>query len=106
MDEISSQFGACPNLWRLFFFRPSLWWVVFTGPAAPYQYRLQGPHSWPGAENALRTVWDRFRTPLATRDAAVKRALATKTSGGHSGKTLLIVSLLTVAFSFFLLKLL
>ena len=46
---------------------PSLAWKCWTGPCTPYQYRLQGPHPWEGARDAIMTQWDRIVHPLHSR---------------------------------------
>ena len=46
---------------------PKLAWHVYFGPITPYQYRLRGPHPWPGARQAIMTQWDRVFIPLKTR---------------------------------------
>jgi dimethylaniline monooxygenase (N-oxide forming) len=67
MDEIASQFGAKPNLFKYFFTDPILWATLYFGPCLPYQYRLNGPHPWSGAKQAIYTVEDRVRDALKTR---------------------------------------
>ncbi|PAA58901.1 hypothetical protein BOX15_Mlig009810g1 [Macrostomum lignano] len=67
MDEIHEQFGARPNMLRLWLSDPRLASSVWFGPCLPYHYRLDGPHAWPGAREAILNVWDRVRAPLATR---------------------------------------
>ena len=43
MDDISSQFGAKPNLWKIFFTDILLWFYLVFGPCLPFQFRLHGP---------------------------------------------------------------
>uniref|UniRef100_T1DCI0 Flavin-containing monooxygenase n=1 Tax=Cupiennius salei TaxID=6928 RepID=T1DCI0_CUPSA len=64
-DEIASQIGAKPNMWKFLFTDPTLFWALMFGPSLPYQYRLQGPHKWDGARNAILTVYDRVRFPFS-----------------------------------------
>ncbi|CAL1277340.1 unnamed protein product [Larinioides sclopetarius] len=66
LDELSEMFGAKPNLLKLAITDPKLFWVCFNGPCLPYQYRLQGPHSWPGARDTILTFEDRVYAPLNT----------------------------------------
>ena len=40
---------------------------VYFGPLTPLQFRLTGPHSWPGASQAIKKTWDRVYVPLKTR---------------------------------------
>ncbi|XP_054708253.1 flavin-containing monooxygenase 5-like [Uloborus diversus] len=65
LDEIASQFGAKPNLWRILFTDPKLWRSLAFGPSLPYQYRLEGPHKWDGARNAILTAHERVRYPIS-----------------------------------------
>ncbi|XP_054708620.1 flavin-containing monooxygenase 5-like [Uloborus diversus] len=58
IDEITALFGAKPNLLKIFFTDPRLFFVLMFGPSLPYQYRLQGPHSWSGARKAI-LEWDK-----------------------------------------------
>ncbi|GIY97583.1 flavin-containing monooxygenase 5 [Caerostris extrusa] len=64
MDELSSMFGAKPSLLKLAITDPRLFWACLNGPCLPYQYRLQGPHTWPGARDAILTCEERVYAPL------------------------------------------
>lgn len=64
MDDITSQFGAKPNMLKLFFTDQKLFWALWLGPSLPYQYRLQGPHAWSGARKAILTYKERMEAPL------------------------------------------
>ncbi|CAL1279263.1 unnamed protein product [Larinioides sclopetarius] len=64
LDEIYSLIGAKPNLLKMFFTDPVLFWTLFFGPSLPYQYRLQGPHTWPGARQAILEWKKRIVKPL------------------------------------------
>ncbi|GIX76799.1 dimethylaniline monooxygenase 2 [Caerostris extrusa] len=55
MDEIACLLGVKPNLYKLFFTDPKLYWKLFWGPSLSYQYRLKGPHKWKGARDAILT---------------------------------------------------
>ncbi|KAJ1173081.1 hypothetical protein NDU88_004923 [Pleurodeles waltl] len=67
VDEISSQFGAKPNLFTIFLKDPVLAKELFFGPVTPYQYRLTGPGKWEGARKAILTQKDRIIKPTKTR---------------------------------------
>ncbi|GBN61221.1 Dimethylaniline monooxygenase [N-oxide-forming] 2 [Araneus ventricosus] len=69
-DEIASQFGAKPNLFKILFTDPKLFLKIIFGPSVSYQYRLQGPHSWKGAREAIMTSMDRVVWPMTKRKAA------------------------------------
>ena len=66
MDEINAEFGAKPNLWKLLLTDPVLFYACL-GPCVSYQYRLQGPHPWDGAREAILTLNKRVEAPLMTR---------------------------------------
>lgn len=72
MDELASIVGVKPNMCKLFFTDPQLWYTLMFGPSVPYQYRLEGPHPWPGARRAILTVQDRIEAPLKTRKLSSK----------------------------------
>jgi len=63
-DELAEEIGVKPNLLKLAITDPRLFWAIFTGPSLPYQYRLQGPHTWDGAREAILTYRDRVVQPL------------------------------------------
>ncbi|GBM83021.1 Dimethylaniline monooxygenase [N-oxide-forming] 2 [Araneus ventricosus] len=66
-DDIASQFGAKPNLLKMLLTDPKLFFKLVFGPSLSYQYRLQGPHSWTGAREAIMTSADRILYPLTKR---------------------------------------
>lgn len=53
LDELASQFGARPRMWKYFFTDFKLWWELMFGPCYPYQWRLEGPGNWSGARQAI-----------------------------------------------------
>ncbi|XP_042895039.1 flavin-containing monooxygenase 5 [Parasteatoda tepidariorum] len=63
-DELAEQIGAKPNLWKILFTDPQLWLKLVFGPCVPYQFRLQGPHPWAGAREAIMTCDERVIYPL------------------------------------------
>ncbi|GIX93644.1 dimethylaniline monooxygenase 2 [Caerostris darwini] len=66
-DELASQFGVKPNLLKILLTDPVLYFHLIFGPSLSYQYRLQGPHSWDGARNAIMTSKDRMLYPITKR---------------------------------------
>ncbi|KAG8189433.1 hypothetical protein JTE90_012507 [Oedothorax gibbosus] len=63
-DELGEEIGVKPNLLKLAITDPKLFWAILTGPSLPYQYRLQGPGTWPGARDAILTYKQRVVAPL------------------------------------------
>jgi dimethylaniline monooxygenase (N-oxide forming) len=61
MDETAEQFGAKPDLKKIFFTDIALWSKMMFGPALPYHYRLNGPGKWLGAREAIMTVEERLK---------------------------------------------
>lgn len=59
MDDLSTFIGAKPRVTKYIFKDPKLFRQLAFGPAAPYQFRLEGPHAWSGARDALMNVWRR-----------------------------------------------
>ncbi|XP_055930490.1 flavin-containing monooxygenase 5-like [Argiope bruennichi] len=66
MDEICSEFGAKPNFWKMAYADPRLFIACMFGPCTPYQYRLEGPHSWEGARDAIFSIWERAEKAFKT----------------------------------------
>ncbi|XP_067681879.1 flavin-containing monooxygenase 5-like [Haliotis asinina] len=67
VDEICSLIGCKPNLSRLFFTDPKLWYKMVFGPAVPPQWRLEGPGKWSGARDAIFSVQENTLCPMQTR---------------------------------------
>ncbi|XP_077560960.1 flavin-containing monooxygenase 5-like [Haemaphysalis longicornis] len=72
MDELASQIGARPNLLKYFFTDNELFRVLL-GPAVPYQYRLEGPHRWHGARQAILESHQRVLYPLNDQSCSFER---------------------------------
>ena len=72
MDELAEQIGCRPNVTSYLFKDPKLWWTLTFGPCYPYQYRLEGPHSWDGARDCILDAAERIKAPLETRELTDK----------------------------------
>ncbi|XP_050040208.2 flavin-containing monooxygenase 5-like [Dermacentor andersoni] len=72
MDELASQIGARPNLLKYFFTDNELFRALL-GPCVPYQFRLEGPHPWSGARQAILDTSYRVMYPLNDRCASFER---------------------------------
>ena len=68
LDEIAQLINAKPNLLKYFFTYPKLWSALLFGPSLPYQYRLEGPHSWPKAREPILMVFDRIEAHFKTKN--------------------------------------
>ncbi|KAJ8039499.1 Dimethylaniline monooxygenase [N-oxide-forming] 1 [Holothuria leucospilota] len=66
-DELAEEIGCYPSLKRLFMTDPRLAIKVFFGPIAPFTYRLFGPHTWPGARDAMMNCWELCKTGIEGR---------------------------------------
>ncbi|KAH8021606.1 hypothetical protein HPB51_016002 [Rhipicephalus microplus] len=66
LDELANEIGVKPNLARLALKDPQLAYRLLVGPSLSYQYRLQGPHTWPGARDAILGYEQRVRSALCT----------------------------------------
>ncbi|XP_065288865.1 flavin-containing monooxygenase 5-like [Dermacentor albipictus] len=72
MDELASQIGARPNILKYFFTDNELFRALL-GPCVPYQFRLEGPHPWSGARQAILDTSYRVMYPLNDRCASFER---------------------------------
>ncbi|GFQ93171.1 dimethylaniline monooxygenase 5 [Trichonephila clavata] len=100
-DELAEQIGAKPNLLKLALTDLKLFWAIFTGPSLPYQYRLQGPHPWPGARDAILTYKERVVTPLQRPGQKYGRRNRGLLSTGFLMKLLFILPILWLFYSLF-----
>ncbi|KAK8762537.1 hypothetical protein V5799_026194 [Amblyomma americanum] len=72
MDELSSEIGARPNMLKYLFTDHELFRALL-GPCVPYQFRLEGPHRWSGARQAILDSRHRVMYPLNDRCSSFKR---------------------------------
>lgn len=77
MDELASLIGVKPNLSLMALKDPALFRRCFAGPCLSYQFRLEGPHAWAGARDAILGSPARVASPLtpqtAPEDSMVRR---------------------------------
>lgn len=59
MDELATMIGCKPNPLSYLLSDPVLAYILLFGPNAPYVYRLNGPHPWNGARDALMNLNNR-----------------------------------------------
>ncbi|CAN8004438.1 unnamed protein product [Ixodes hexagonus] len=64
VDDLARVIGAKPNYWKMFFSDPKLYWKLMLSPVLNYQYRLEGPHSWKGARDAILNFDERMQAPF------------------------------------------
>uniref|UniRef100_A0A023GL55 Flavin-containing monooxygenase n=1 Tax=Amblyomma triste TaxID=251400 RepID=A0A023GL55_AMBTT len=72
MDELASQIGARPNMIKYLLTDYELFRALL-GPCVPYQFRLEGPHRWPGARQAILDSRSRVMYPLNDRCSSFRR---------------------------------
>ena len=77
LDELASQFGVKPNIWKYLLTDPVLFYHLLFGPCVPYQWRLTGPGAWKGARKAIVEVQQRI-------DAAFKTKTTTTPSSSNT----------------------
>jgi dimethylaniline monooxygenase (N-oxide forming) len=70
MDELADLIGVRPNILSTALHDPQLAWRLLVGPNVAYVYRLQGPHRWSGARDAIMNVWQRIDGATQTRITA------------------------------------
>jgi len=64
MDDLAEMIGAKPNFFKMAITDPKLFWFCMNKTILSYQYRLVGPHNWPGARDAILTFEERILAPL------------------------------------------
>ncbi|KAK8786648.1 hypothetical protein V5799_023586 [Amblyomma americanum] len=62
--DLASIIGVRPNFVRMLLTDPRLFFAAVRAPTLNYKYRLKGPHSWPGARDAILGYESRMRAPL------------------------------------------
>nr|XP_054930114.1 flavin-containing monooxygenase 5-like [Dermacentor andersoni] len=72
MGEVASQIGARSNILKYFFTDNELFRALL-GPCVPYQFRLEGPHPWSGARQAILDSRYRVMYPLNDRCTSFER---------------------------------
>lgn len=92
MDEIAEQYGAKPDLVKLFFTDPKLFWTCFWGPCLPYQYRLDGPRPWAGARRAIMEYDGRVMGAFDTRKRAEKTERSPRDGSRFVGFLVLVLA--------------
>ncbi|KAH6940555.1 hypothetical protein HPB50_000576 [Hyalomma asiaticum] len=64
IGELATMVGVRPNFRRMLFTDPWLFFAAARAPALNYKYRLEGPHAWPGARDAILGYHARMKAPL------------------------------------------
>lgn len=64
VDHLAQEIGCRPPLHHLFFTDPRMFKAIMFGPFLSSQFRLVGPHSWPGARQVLLGYHERTRKVL------------------------------------------
>jgi dimethylaniline monooxygenase (N-oxide forming) len=67
MDELAEQMGCKPHLEKYLFTDPKFALKLFFGGNFPYVYRLNGPHAWSGAREAILDSNRRISTGMSQR---------------------------------------
>ncbi|XP_077549729.1 flavin-containing monooxygenase 5-like isoform X2 [Haemaphysalis longicornis] len=77
VEDLAKAIGAKPNYLKLLIKDPKLYWTLMTSPVLHYQYRLEGPHPWSGARDAIMGFKDRLQAPLKYRNNGEKARSST-----------------------------
>lgn len=64
MQSIAHYLNVAPNLAWYAVTDPKLFYQLIFGPFTTYQFRLQGPHKWAGARDAILNVAARIDAPF------------------------------------------
>ncbi|CAH1793082.1 unnamed protein product [Owenia fusiformis] len=94
MDELAELAECKPDMWKLFKADPKFAIRCFFGPCLPYQYRLFGRNAWPGAKEAILTMWERVDAPLKTRPTG------NKPKSGSTGLIIQCLAILLISYIF------
>ncbi|CAJ0935891.1 unnamed protein product, partial [Mesorhabditis belari] len=89
MDELASLIGVELDLKKMFFEDPGLAMKVLFGPNVAYTYRLQGPHKWQGAREAIMSAQERVikATNMSYRPSFVGNLVESKSrKSAHSSR--------------------
>ncbi|XP_065290178.2 flavin-containing monooxygenase 5-like [Dermacentor albipictus] len=78
VEELAKIIGVKPNYFKLLLTDPKVYYALVTSPVLNYQYRLEGPHSWKGARDAILGFQDRMRAPLRRRNGENGRPSSAK----------------------------
>ncbi|XP_038048349.1 flavin-containing monooxygenase 5-like [Patiria miniata] len=95
-EELADRIGARPNFTRLLLTDPKLALRAFLGPAYPPFYRLNGPHPWAGARDAIINGWANTVNPTRTRVVERPSTGGALTVAMLIAVTVLIISLILV----------
>ncbi|XP_060064312.1 flavin-containing monooxygenase 5-like [Ylistrum balloti] len=99
MDQLATLNGNRPNFLKLMLTDPVLAFKCFFGPCSPYQYRLQGSRTWPGARKAILSQWDNAVSALRTRAMGGKQ----NETGVMMYLVLIAVLIIAYLYRFFLM---
>ncbi|GAB6023832.1 Cyclopentanone 1,2-monooxygenase (CPMO) [Chamberlinius hualienensis] len=61
LSDLARKIGCYPNIWKYAITDPKLFWKLLFGPFVAYQFRLDGPHTWPEARRAILSVDERVQ---------------------------------------------
>ncbi|GFO34510.1 dimethylaniline monooxygenase [n-oxide-forming] [Plakobranchus ocellatus] len=100
MDELASLVGCKPNLAWFLLTDPVLFWHLLFGPGVAYQYRLQGPNTWPEARHAILTVMDRIREPFKKFQATPAKPQTSSSTVVLAMSKYLIAGCIAIAIGF------
>ncbi|CAJ0595987.1 unnamed protein product [Cylicocyclus nassatus] len=90
MDELATIIGCRPRFFPLIFQDTPLAMATTFGPCAPYIYRINGPHPWEGARDAILNLPERVKC-----GANPSYEMQTQRGGGISW-TLIILGMLVM----------
>ncbi|XP_015779552.1 PREDICTED: dimethylaniline monooxygenase [N-oxide-forming] 5-like [Acropora digitifera] len=92
-DELATEVGCKPDLWRLLLRDPALALKCFFGPCTPAQFRLMGPGAWEGAKKAIEDAPGNVIYATKTRSLPKEEEAEKNTSVFNMGILVLFVVL-------------
>lgn len=95
-DELATEVGCKPDLWRLLLCDPALALKCFFGPCTPAQFRLMGPGAWEGAKKAIEDASGNVIYATKTRSLPKEEEAGKNASVFNMGILVLLVVVLAV----------
>jgi dimethylaniline monooxygenase (N-oxide forming) len=98
MDDIAKEIGVYPDFKKYLFSDLPLFLKLVFGTTLSYHYRLDGPHSWSGARNAIMESDNRTKFALNPNDV---EKMSSTYFNANSYRVLISLVLLLIAFLIF-----
>jgi dimethylaniline monooxygenase (N-oxide forming) len=99
MDDIAKEIGVYPDFKKYLISDLPLFLKLVFGTTLSYHYRLDGPHSWSGARNAIIEAENRVKYALNPNDV---EKMSSTYFNANSYRIIISLVLLLIVFIFFI----